>query len=105
MREAPDAGKQIHLSVAVPQELKRKVEESAAARGWSVSVETAHRLESTFEQEGFLHQVIALAYKGKWADFLVALHKQKNLNPSPAMVDKLVKTAEQMIRAEFGGQS
>lgn len=54
MREAPEPGKRVHLSLAVPQKLKRDIEEAAEGRGWSVSVEAAHRLENSFSRNSAL---------------------------------------------------
>ena len=51
VREAPDAGKRVHLSLAVPQKLKGNIEKEAKARGWSISVEAAHRLENSFSAD------------------------------------------------------
>jgi hypothetical protein len=47
----PEPGKRAHLSLAVPLSLKRKVEQAAKKRGWSVSNEAAHRLEMSFSQD------------------------------------------------------
>ena len=46
----PEPGKRAHLSLAVPLSLKRKVEQAAKKRGWSVSNEAAHRLEMSFSR-------------------------------------------------------
>jgi hypothetical protein len=54
VREAPDPGKRVHLSLAVPQKLKRDIEKEANARGWSISVEAAQRLQSTLSQDAVL---------------------------------------------------
>jgi HPt (histidine-containing phosphotransfer) domain-containing protein len=48
----PEKGKRTHLSLAVPLSLKRRIEQEAAKRGWSVSAEAALRLEQSFEIPG-----------------------------------------------------
>jgi len=57
-REAPAAGKRTQLSVAIPQPLKRQVEQAAKKRGWSISAETAHRLEMSFSQDVMTDSVL-----------------------------------------------
>ena len=46
-----EPGKKVHMSLAVPLTLKRKVEQAAKKRGWSVSNEAAHRLELSFSMD------------------------------------------------------
>jgi hypothetical protein len=47
----PEPGARVHLSVVVPPTLKRRVEQAAKKRGWSVSNEVAHRLAASFDQD------------------------------------------------------
>jgi hypothetical protein len=54
----PDPDKRAHMSLSVPLRLKRKVEEAAMEKGWSVSMEAAHRLEASFE----LPQIVDLLF-------------------------------------------
>jgi hypothetical protein len=69
----PKPGQRVHLSLAVPQELKGKIENAARKRGWSISVEASHRLERSFEAEALLPQVLELKYGPKLAGLLFAL--------------------------------
>ena len=69
----PKPGQRVHLSLAVPQELKGKIEKAAHDRGWSISVEASHRLERSFEAEALLPQVLELKYGPKLAGLLLAL--------------------------------
>ena len=48
-REAPEPGTRVHLNLGIPQPLKAKIKKAAKTNGWSISAETAHRLNSTFE--------------------------------------------------------
>ena len=47
----PERGKRTQLNIAVPLPLKRKVEQAAKKRGWSISSEAAYRLEMSFSPE------------------------------------------------------
>jgi hypothetical protein len=49
----PEPGKRAHLAAAVPLPLKQRVETAARARGWSVSNETAFRIELGFMFDKF----------------------------------------------------
>src|SRR5258705_1078314 len=69
----PKPGQRVHLSLAVPQELKGKIEKAAHERGWSISVEASHRLERSFEAEALLPQLLELKYGPKLAGLLLAL--------------------------------
>jgi hypothetical protein len=69
----PKQGQRVHLSLAVPQELKWKIEKAAHHRGWSISVEASHRLERSFEAEALLPQMLELKYGPKLAGLLLAL--------------------------------
>jgi hypothetical protein len=69
----PKPGHRVHLSLAVPQELKGKIEKAAHDRGWSISVEASHRLERSFESEALLPQLLELKYGPKLAGLLLAL--------------------------------
>jgi hypothetical protein len=69
----PKPGQRVHLSLAVPQELKGKIEKAAHHRGWSISVEASHRLERSFESGALLPQILELKYGPKLAGLLLAL--------------------------------
>jgi hypothetical protein len=69
----PKPGRRVHLSLAVPQELKGKIEKAAHDRGWSISVEASHRLERSFESEALLPQLLELKYGSKLAGLLLGL--------------------------------
>jgi hypothetical protein len=97
VRAAPKPGQRVHLSLAVPQELKRKIEKAAEARGWSVSVEAAHRLESSFERQGLMREILKLAHGDEWGEFFASFHEQGRLKFKKGGTARLRKRMNQFF--------
>jgi hypothetical protein len=53
----PEPGTRTHLSLAIPLPLKRKIEQAAIAKDWSISSEAVHRLEQSFSLEQTIQEV------------------------------------------------
>ena len=55
-------GKRTFLNLAVPQPLKQKLVELAQSRGWSLSNDAVFRLETSFEKQGLLAEVLKYSH-------------------------------------------
>ena len=51
LEREPELGKRTQLNIALPLPLKRRIEQAAKKRGWSISSEAAYRLEMSFARE------------------------------------------------------
>lgn len=70
-KHEPEAGDRVHLGIRVTPQMKRRLEELAAASGRSQSQEAEFRLARSFDREELLPEVLTLAYGPKLAGFLM----------------------------------
>jgi hypothetical protein len=72
-KREPKPGTRVVLSVRVPAEVKRAIDDAAAARGWSQGHEVEYRLKHTTDREGLLLDALSLRHGPVVAVILMAL--------------------------------
>ena len=73
--KAPTGSDRVSLGLRVTANIKKKLDDAAAASGRSQSQEAEIRLERSFEKQGLLTEVLTLAYGPQWAKFFTAAHE------------------------------
>lgn len=69
----PKSGDKSTVGLRIPSDLKIQLEEAAASAGRNLSGETEYRLQRSFDNQGLLSEVLALAYGDHQAAILLML--------------------------------
>ena len=84
--KVPIDGERVSLGLRVTADLKRRLDETAAASGRSQSQEAERLLEQSFERQSILREVLALVYgNDDWAALLTKAQDVGKLRMKPSV--------------------